>query len=78
YLLKNHDPLYAALTDIGRIAGLALWRARVRLGKPDSTPPNLLQDSIRHSVFRTGFDLRNVQNPALIDFPMPTPQGQHG
>lgn len=78
YLLKNHDPFYAALTDIGRISGLALWQVRVRLGKPDSTPPNLLQDSIRHSVFRTGFDLRNVQNPALINFPAPHPQGQHG
>lgn len=66
YLLKNHGPFYAALADIGRIAGLALWRARVKLtGKPDSTAPHLLLDSIRHSVFRTGFYLRDVPNPAL-------------
>ncbi|MCP4618200.1 MAG: glycosyltransferase family 2 protein [Bradyrhizobium sp.] len=66
YLLKNHDPLYAALADAGRITGLALWRARVKLtGKQDSTPPQLLEDSIRHSVFRTGFNLRDVRNPAL-------------
>lgn len=66
YLLKNHDPFYAALADLGRITGLALWQARVKLtGKTDLTAPHLLGDSIRHSVFRTGFDLRNVPNPAL-------------
>lgn len=66
YLLKNHDPFYAALADMGRIAGLALWRTRVRLtGKLDSVAPHLLSDSIRHSVFMTGFHLRDVPNPAL-------------
>jgi N-acetylglucosaminyl-diphospho-decaprenol L-rhamnosyltransferase len=65
YFLKNHGPMYAALADTGRIIGLALWRLRVLLGKVDSTPPYLLRDSIRHSVFLTGFKLRVVQNPAL-------------
>jgi N-acetylglucosaminyl-diphospho-decaprenol L-rhamnosyltransferase len=65
YFLKNHGPLYAALADAGLILGLALWRLRVLLGKPDSTPPYLLPDSIKHSVFVTGFRVRQVQNPAL-------------
>src|SRR5262249_19543917 len=65
YFLKNHGPLYAALADAGIILGLALWRLRVILGKPDSTPPHFLRDHIKHSVFLTGFKLRDVQNPAL-------------
>ena len=66
YFLKNHNPLYAALADAGLIIGLALWRLRVILsGKNDYTAPHFLRDSIRHSVFLTGFKLRDVQNPAL-------------
>ncbi len=67
YFLKNHNAAYAAMADAGLIIGLALWRLRVTLtGKTDSTPPFLLRDSIRHSVFLTGFKLREVQNPVLI------------
>jgi N-acetylglucosaminyl-diphospho-decaprenol L-rhamnosyltransferase len=65
YFLKNYGLFKAALADIGRISGLALWQLRVLLGKPDSTPPYFLRDSIRNSVFLTGFKLTNVQNPAL-------------
>ena len=65
YFLKNHGPFYAAMADAGKIMGLLLWRLRVMFGKPDSAPPYLLCDSIRHSVFVTGFKLRDVQNPAL-------------
>jgi N-acetylglucosaminyl-diphospho-decaprenol L-rhamnosyltransferase len=65
YFLKNHGPYRAALADLGLIVGLALWRVRVLLGKPDCTAPYFLRDSIRHSVFLTGFKLKNVQNPAL-------------
>jgi N-acetylglucosaminyl-diphospho-decaprenol L-rhamnosyltransferase len=65
YFLKNHGPLYAALADAGFILELALWRLRVLLGKPDSTPPYLFRDSIKHSVFLTGFSLKDVQNPPL-------------
>lgn len=65
YFLKNGGPLKAALTDLGQILGLILWRVRVLLGKPDSTPPCFLRDCIRHSVFLTGFKLKTVQNPAL-------------
>jgi GT2 family glycosyltransferase len=65
YFLKNHGSLQAALADAALILGLALWRLRVLFGKPDFTPPYLLRDSIRHSVFVTGFKLRDVPNPAL-------------
>jgi GT2 family glycosyltransferase len=65
YFLKNHGPLVAALADGARILGLALWRLRVLLGKLDSTPPCFLRDSIKHSVFLTGFKVRTVQNPVL-------------
>jgi N-acetylglucosaminyl-diphospho-decaprenol L-rhamnosyltransferase len=65
YFLKNHGVVYAALADAGLIVGLALWRLRVFFGKKDFTAPHLLRDSIRHSVFLTGFKLRNVENPAL-------------
>jgi GT2 family glycosyltransferase len=65
YFLKNHGPLYAALADAGLILGLAFSRLRVLFGMAESTPPCLLRDTIRHSVFMTGFKLKNVQNPAL-------------
>jgi GT2 family glycosyltransferase len=65
YFLKNHGPIFAALADAGLILGLMLWRLRVLLGKADSTPPYFLRDSIRHSVFLTGFKVRDVQNPIL-------------
>jgi hypothetical protein len=66
YFLKNHGSIYAAMADAGRIIGLVLWRIRVILtGKKDSTPAQFLWDSIRHSVFLTGFELREVSNPAL-------------
>jgi GT2 family glycosyltransferase len=66
YLLKNHGPAYAAMADAGRIIGLTLSKLRVVLSrKQDSAPPHLLHDSILHSVFLTGFKLRDVQNPLL-------------
>lgn len=66
YFLKNHSPLYAAMADAARIIGLSLWRLRVILtGKPDLRTPYILRDSIKHSVFLTGFKLKNVRNPAL-------------
>jgi N-acetylglucosaminyl-diphospho-decaprenol L-rhamnosyltransferase len=66
YFLKNYGGPYAALADAARIIGLGIWRLRVVLtGKPDVTAPYFLQDSITHSVFFTGFELRDVQNPAF-------------
>lgn len=66
YFLKNHGPIYAAMADAGKIIGLSLWKLRVILaGKKDLSAPYLLLDSVKHSVFLTGFKLRNVENPAL-------------
>jgi GT2 family glycosyltransferase len=65
YFLKNHGRLYAALADLCFISGLVLWRLRVFFGKQDVTPLYILRDSIAHSVFVTGFELKSVQNPAL-------------
>jgi GT2 family glycosyltransferase len=66
YFLKNHGPLYAALTDAAFILGYATWCLRRRIQrKPDVDPPHLLMDSIRHSIFCTGFEVRAVENPAL-------------
>jgi len=65
YFLKNYGAVFAAFADAGRILGLTLWRLRVLLGKIDTTPPYFLHDTIKHSVFLTGFKLKNVPNPAL-------------
>jgi GT2 family glycosyltransferase len=66
FWLKNHGALYTALVDAAFLTGFALWRLRRRLtGKPDQDPPYFLWDSLRHSVFFTGFELREVENPAL-------------
>jgi GT2 family glycosyltransferase len=66
YFLKNHGALYAAVTDAAFIAGFAIWRVRRWLQrKPDPDPPYMLIDSIRHSVFCTGFKVKTVENPAL-------------
>lgn len=66
FFLKNHGALYAALVDAAFLSGLALWRLRQRVqGKPDTDPPHMLIDSLRHSVFMTGFKVREVENPAL-------------
>jgi N-acetylglucosaminyl-diphospho-decaprenol L-rhamnosyltransferase len=71
YFLKNHGPVYAAMADAGMIIGLTMWRLRVALtGKEDFTAPHLLRDSIRHSVFLTGFELKPVPNPALVNPPI--------
>jgi N-acetylglucosaminyl-diphospho-decaprenol L-rhamnosyltransferase len=78
FFLKNYGPVRAALVDIAQILGLTLWRLRVLFGKTDFTPPHFLLDSIRHSVFRAGFKLEDVQNPALAasKAPIGTPAAQ--
>ena len=35
--------------------------------KPDTDPPHLLIDSIRHSVFCAGFRVPVVENPAMCN-----------
>jgi len=44
---------------------LFVYAHSVVTGKEDFTAPCLLRDSIRHSVFNTGFKIRDVKNPAL-------------
>jgi GT2 family glycosyltransferase len=66
FYLKNHGAAYTALADAAFLVGFAAWRLRRRLqGKPDMDPDRFLADSFRHSVFRTGFAVREVENPAM-------------
>jgi GT2 family glycosyltransferase len=66
YFLKNYSPFYAAMADLGQIIGSTLWRLRVILThKEDFSASGFLNDTIRHSVFVTGFRLKEVKNPAL-------------
>jgi N-acetylglucosaminyl-diphospho-decaprenol L-rhamnosyltransferase len=66
YFLKNHGAGYTLLADAAFLLGFALWRLRRRLTrKPDTDPPHLLVDSIRHSVFCAGFRVPVVENPAM-------------
>lgn len=68
FFLKNHGKLRATLADAAFLAGYALWRLRRPIQrKPDLDPQNFLADSFRHSVFRTGLKLRDVENPALAE-----------
>jgi hypothetical protein len=58
YLLKHFGVEGAAAADLATIAGQALWQARrVLQGKQNDTPENFLVDSVKHSVFVTGFGL---------------------
>lgn len=69
FFLKNYGPVYTALADAAFIAGLATWRLRRWLqAKPDTDPPHMLADAIRHSVFVSGMRLRAVENPAVKQF----------
>jgi hypothetical protein len=62
--LKSYGPAFAALADAAFIAGLATWRLRRRIQrKPDTDPPHMLADAIRHSVFRAGFAVQDVDRP---------------
>jgi len=66
FFLKNYERLYTALVDTAFLSGFSLWRLRRMVQrKPDGDPPHMLIDSFRHSVFCTGFELRDVENPAL-------------
>jgi GT2 family glycosyltransferase len=65
FFLKNYGRFHTALVDAAFLGGFALCRLRCRLqGKPDTDPPHFLADSFHHSIFCTGFKLRDVENPA--------------
>jgi GT2 family glycosyltransferase len=66
FFLKNYGVWYTALTDAAFILGYAAWRLRRWIQrKPDTDPPYMLLDSIRHSVFYAGPKVPVVENPAL-------------
>lgn len=68
HFLKNYGPMYAALCDAAYLIGFSLWRVRrIIQRKPDLDPPHMLWDFFRNSVFCTGFQVRPVPNPALIE-----------
>jgi GT2 family glycosyltransferase len=64
--LKHYGPWYTAMADAAFILGFAIWRLRRWIQrKPDTDPPSMLIDSIRHSVFCAGARIPVVENPAL-------------
>ncbi len=66
FYLKSYGAFYTTLVDAAFLIGFATWRVRRRIqGKPDNTPQHMLADSFRNSVFCTGFEVREVQNPAM-------------
>jgi N-acetylglucosaminyl-diphospho-decaprenol L-rhamnosyltransferase len=66
FFTKNYGAFYTALADAAFITGYAIWRLRRWLQhKPDTDPPYMLIDSIRHSVFCAGPKVKVVENPAM-------------
>jgi GT2 family glycosyltransferase len=66
FYLRNYGPARTALIDAAYLTGAVLCAVRRRiLRKPDLGPPHFLRDSFRHSVLKTGFAVREVENPAL-------------
>lgn len=66
FFLKSYGPVRTALADAAFLGGFALWRLRRWVQrKPDDDPPHMLGDAFRHSVFRRGFAVEEVENPAL-------------
>ena len=52
FFLKNYGAWHTLLIDAAFILGFMAWRIRRRIQrKPDTDPPHMLFDSIRHSVF---------------------------
>jgi GT2 family glycosyltransferase len=73
FFLKNYGKIRTALADAAYITGHALWLVRQFIERnPHPDPQHLLADSIKHSVFRTGFRLNWVENPALQGVKPPT------
>jgi len=55
YFVKNHGLVYALIADTVWALGFATYRVRQALQrKPDTDPPKLLYDFIRHSVLLKG------------------------
>jgi GT2 family glycosyltransferase len=79
FFLKNYGPWYTAAADAAFILGYSTWRVRRWIQrKPDSDPPHMLYDSIRNSVFFTGFKVTAVENPAMKGVVEPDGQSAPG
>jgi N-acetylglucosaminyl-diphospho-decaprenol L-rhamnosyltransferase len=66
FFLKNYGACQTAFLDAAWILCFGLWRCRRRVQrKCDPDPAGLLLDSVRFSVFATGFKRKPVPNPAL-------------
>jgi GT2 family glycosyltransferase len=66
FFLKSYGKPYTAFVDASVILGLSLRGLRQTVfPKPDPVPDKFLLDSVRHSVFCTGFRLTDVENPAM-------------
>lgn len=64
FFVKNYSKCYATLIDACMLVGISISRLRARLSrKRDLSPPCLLSDSFRHSVFVRGFKVVDVQQP---------------
>jgi GT2 family glycosyltransferase len=64
--LSNYGPARVAAMDAAFLACYATYRLRRRAQhKPDNDPPHYLADFFRQSVFRSGFRVEEVENPAL-------------
>lgn len=66
FFTKSYGAWYTAAVDAAFISGFVLWQLRRRLQRiPDIDPPQMLIDSIRHSVFYKGPKVQVVENPAM-------------
>jgi glycosyltransferase involved in cell wall biosynthesis len=71
FFLKNYGKFYTAAIDAAYILGFGLWRfRRILQNKPDTDPPKMLYDSIRHSVFFKGFRQSPVNRREQYDQPV--------
>jgi N-acetylglucosaminyl-diphospho-decaprenol L-rhamnosyltransferase len=58
YFVKNYGWWYAVLTEAVWATGFALWRLRRLIQrKPDTDPPQMLQDFLRNSVLLKGAEI---------------------
>ena len=66
FLLKSYGRLRTTLIDAAFIVGHAIWRLRRFFSRgPDPDPEQYFADFVLNSVFRAGFEVREVENPAL-------------
>lgn len=72
YFLKNYGAIRTALYDAVFIVGSTIRLIRHWIqSKPDTDPPSMVSDLIAHSVFRRGFKVNQVENPALSEADTP-------